>query len=150
MLTQVVSSGWISPMNGLPTSLTHWGRNKMAAIFQTTFSKSFSSVKIVIYWLKFHWSLSLRVQSIIFQHWCRKWLGTDQVTNHYLNQWWLVYWCIYASFGLNDFIFLWETLISIHKWVWIITSTSLKGQWVKKTYAKSNVKITISDICFLP
>ena len=22
--------------------------------------------------------------------------------SHYLNQWWLIYWCIYASFGLNE------------------------------------------------
>ena len=30
--------------------------------------------------------------------------GSDQATSHYLNQWWLVYWCIYASLGLNDLI----------------------------------------------
>ena len=32
----------------------------------------------------------------------RKWLGADQATSHYLNQWWFVYWHIYASFGLNE------------------------------------------------
>ena len=26
-----------------------------------------------------------------------------QATSHYLDQWLLVYWCIYASLGLNDF-----------------------------------------------
>ena len=26
-------------------------------------------------------------------------------TSHYLNQWWLIYWCIYASLGLNELIF---------------------------------------------
>ena len=25
-----------------------------------------------------------------------------QATSHYLNQWWLVYWRIYASLGLNE------------------------------------------------
>ena len=25
------------------------------------------------------------------------------MTSHYLNQWWLDYWCIYASLGLNEF-----------------------------------------------
>ena len=30
------------------------------------------------------------------------WLGADQATSHYLNQWWLVYWRIYASLGLNE------------------------------------------------
>ena len=44
----------------------------------------------------------LRFELTIFQHWFRQWLGTDQATKHYLNQWWLVYWCIYASLGLNE------------------------------------------------
>ena len=26
----------------------------------------------------------------------------DQATSHYLNQWWLVYWCLYASLDLNE------------------------------------------------
>ena len=38
--------------------------------------------------LKFHWSLFLRVQLTIFQHWFRQWLGAEQATSHYLNQWW--------------------------------------------------------------
>ena len=44
-----------------------------------------------------------RVQLTIFQHWFRYWLGTGQATSHSLKQWWLVYWCIYASLGLNEF-----------------------------------------------
>ena len=47
-------------------------------------------------------SLFLGVQLTIFQHWFRWWLGTNQATSHYLNQWWLVYWCIHASLGLNE------------------------------------------------
>ena len=31
--------------------------------------------------------------------WCH---GADQATSHYLNQWWLVYWRIYTSRGLNE------------------------------------------------
>ena len=38
-------------------SLTHWGWDKMAAIFQTTFSNAFSWIK-----KKFHWLLFPRVQ----------------------------------------------------------------------------------------
>ena len=38
----------------------------------------------------------------MIQHWFRKWLGADQATSHYLNQWWLVYRHIYASLGLNE------------------------------------------------
>ena len=29
-------------------------------------------------------------------------MASVQTTSHYLNQWWLVYRCIYASFGLNE------------------------------------------------
>ena len=35
---------------------THWGRNKMAAIFQTTFSSTFSLMKMYEFRLRFHWS----------------------------------------------------------------------------------------------
>ena len=51
--------------------LTHWGRDKMAAVFQTTFSNAFSWMKMYEYWLKFHWSLFLRVQLTISHHWFR-------------------------------------------------------------------------------
>ena len=33
--------------------LTHWGRDKMAAIFQMTFSNAFSRMKIYEFWLRF-------------------------------------------------------------------------------------------------
>ena len=49
--------------------LTHWGRDKIAAILQTTFSNAFSSLKIYDFCLIFHWSLFLRFQWTIFQHW---------------------------------------------------------------------------------
>ena len=38
--------------------LTHWGRDKMAAIFQTTFSNAFSWKKMHEFRIRFHWSLS--------------------------------------------------------------------------------------------
>ena len=44
--------------------LTHWGPDEMAAILQTIFSKAFSSMKIFVFWLKFHRSLYLRVYLI--------------------------------------------------------------------------------------
>ena len=82
--------------------LTHWGRDKVGAISQTTFSSTFSWMKMFEFRLEFHWSLFLRVQFTIFQHWFRWWLGTVQATSHYLKQWWLIYWRIYASLGLNE------------------------------------------------
>ena len=74
--------------------------------------------------LKFHWSLFLRFQLTIFQHWFRYWLGAVQATSHYVNQWWLVYWCIYASLGLNEIdlehtratMVLWFQFDEIKKW----------------------------------
>ena len=51
--------------------LTHWSRDKITAIFQTTFSNAFSWMKMYECWLWFHWSLFLGVQLTIFQHWFR-------------------------------------------------------------------------------
>ena len=51
--------------------ITHWGRDKMDDISQTTFSNEFSWMKMHEYRLKFHWSLFLRVLLTIFQHWFR-------------------------------------------------------------------------------
>ena len=46
--------------------LTHWGRDKMDAISQTTFGSAFSWMKMFEFRLKFQWSLFLRVQLTIF------------------------------------------------------------------------------------
>ena len=82
--------------------LTHWGRDKIDAISQTTFSNAFSWMKMHEFRLRFHWSLFLRFELTIFQYWFRYWLGAGQATSHYLNQWWLDYRRIYASLGLNE------------------------------------------------
>ena len=37
--------------------LTHWGLNKLAAIFQTTFSNAFSWMKMYEFRLRFHWGM---------------------------------------------------------------------------------------------
>ena len=64
--------------------LTHWGRDKIAAILQTTFSL----INIVVFWLKFRRNLFLIAQLTVYQHWFRQWLGAEQATSHYL-KWWL-------------------------------------------------------------
>ena len=81
---------------------THWVWDKMDPISQMTFSNAFSWMKIHEFRVRFHWNLFLRIELTILQHWFRKWLGAGQATSHYLNQWWLVYWRIYASLGLNE------------------------------------------------
>ena len=68
----------------------------------------------------------LRFESTIFQHWFRYWLVANPETSQYLKQWWLVYWRIYASLGLNEL-----TLIQIcisklgHQWFryWLLSCT---------------------------
>ena len=45
--------------------------DKMAAVSQTIFSDAFPWMKNFIFWLKFHWSLFLRVHLTIIQHWFR-------------------------------------------------------------------------------
>ena len=56
-----------------------------------TFQNAFSWMKMYKLRLKFHWGLFLRVYLTISQHWFRLWLGANQATSHYMNQWWLVY-----------------------------------------------------------
>ena len=50
-------------------NLTHLPLDKMAAISQTTFSNAFSWMKMLEFPFKFHWSLFLRVQLTISEHW---------------------------------------------------------------------------------
>ena len=78
------------------------GRDKMNAIFQTTFSNVFYWMKIYEFRLKFHWNLFLRVKLTIIHHWFSSWLGAVQATNHYLNRWCLDYWRIYESLGPDE------------------------------------------------
>ena len=82
--------------------LTQWGWDKMVIISQTSFSNAFSWMKMCEFLFKFHRRLFLMLQWTIFQHWFRQWLGTNQATSHYVNKWWLIYWCIHVSLGLNE------------------------------------------------
>ena len=87
------------------------GRDEIATIFQTTISTAFSWTHMYEFHSRFHCSLFLRFElAIIFQHWLRLWLGADQATSHYLNQWWLVYRSIYASLGLSELTHLSSSL----------------------------------------
>ena len=49
-------------------TLTHWGRDKMAANFLTIFSNTFFLMKIYEFRLRFHRRLSLRFQLTKFPH----------------------------------------------------------------------------------
>ena len=80
----------------------NWGRDKMTAVFQTTFSNALSWMELYEFRLMFHLSLFLRSELTILQHWFRWRLAADQATDHYLKQWLLVYWRIYAPLALNE------------------------------------------------
>ena len=69
-------------------SLRH--RDKMAAIFQTTYSNAFSRMKMYNFRVYCHCNLFLMVRLTIFKHWFRWWRGADQAAIHYLKQWGLV------------------------------------------------------------
>ena len=82
-----VSGAWQTVLTfNTASKLTHWGRDKMAAISQTTFSNAFSWMKMFELSLIFHWRLLTRVQLTIYQHWFGLWLGAEKATSHYLNQ----------------------------------------------------------------
>ena len=53
-------------------TLTHLPLDNMAIISQTIFSDEFSWMKSFVFWLKFHWSLFLRVQMTINKHYWRQ------------------------------------------------------------------------------
>ena len=50
-------------------SLTHWDRDKMVTISQKALPYTFYWMKLLEFRLKLHWSLFLRVQITLFQHW---------------------------------------------------------------------------------
>ena len=58
---------------------------KWPPLWQTTFSNTFSWMKMIKFRFKFHWNLFPWVQLTMNQHWFRYWLGAEQATSHYLN-----------------------------------------------------------------
>ena len=59
------------PYGNVPMGLTHWGRDKMAAISQTILSNTFSWMKMLQFDGNFTEVLFLGVQITIFYHWFR-------------------------------------------------------------------------------
>ena len=84
----------------------HWVRNKIITISQTTFSKSFSCMKIVVFWFEFHrnlfpWGPTNNTSALVQ---IMAWRRTGGKPLY--NQWWhCSRWCIYASLGLDELIY---------------------------------------------
>ena len=92
-------------------TLSH--RSKMFAILQTTFSNPI---------LKGSINNSPALVEMA-------WLTADWATSRNLNQWWLVYWRLCASLGLNELIMItrkWQALIS--HWLGAYTGWSLMSR----------------------
>ena len=116
---------WPGLINASPCGLevthgvTHGGRDKIDAILQTTFSNAISWMKMFEFRLKFHWSLFLKVQLTIFQHWFRLWLDAEQATSHYLNQWWpssTTHICVTRPQWVNSLWSITYVRLSCHHW----------------------------------
>ena len=91
-------------INQASSTLTNWGRDKMAGVFSgDVFKCIFMNENI---WISIKISLKLVPKGSInnipalvqIMAWRRR------GDNHFLNLWWLVYWRIYASLGLNELI----------------------------------------------
>ena len=79
---------WSSGSTINQPQLIYWGWYKMAVILQNTFSNTFSWLTIFVFQLKFHINLFPCVQLKVGLHWLQKRLGTEQVTRHYMNEFW--------------------------------------------------------------
>ena len=93
--------------------LTHRGRDKMAAIFQT-FSNAFPWIKIVVFWWQFYWNLYPREGPINNFPPLVQIMAWHQVTSHYLNQWWLIlmtHLCCAQPHWVKLWILEWQDLL---------------------------------------
>ena len=99
--------------------LTQWGLDKMADIFQTIFSSAFSWIKMYLATIEF--SLILVASGPInntsalvkIMAWRRP------GDSHYLNQWWLIYRRIYASFGPNELMSMFAIVATGIGWIYL-------------------------------
>ena len=66
-----MASEWLASQKPCKIAINSSPLNKMAAILQTIFSDAFSWTKSYVFWLKFLWSLFIRVQFTITQYWFR-------------------------------------------------------------------------------
>ena len=68
-VTAIISTQLSHTMAALePGALTHWGWDKMGAIFQMTFLNAFSWMKMYGFHWWYHWNLFLRSELTIFKH----------------------------------------------------------------------------------
>ena len=69
-------------------TLIHWGLPKWPIVCRLHFQKCFKEMIILF---EMSSLIVLRVHSTVIKHWFRLWLGTEQATSHYPNQWWPIF-----------------------------------------------------------
>ena len=79
--------------------------DKMPTISHKIFSGAFSLMKGFVFRLKFHWSLFLRVDLTITQHWFRWWLGARRWHAIILTKADWIHWRKYAALGGDELTF---------------------------------------------
>ena len=101
MTTDNTHIRYILDMAFAMANLTHWGRDKMDAVSQTTFSSAFFNENV---WIPIKISLKFvpRGPSSNIPALVRIMAWRRQATSHYLKQWRLICWRIYASLGLSE------------------------------------------------
>ena len=82
--------------------LTHWGRDKMAAISQTSILNAFSWMKMYEFHWRFHWGLFPKVPVNSIPSLVQIMIWRRPGASHYLNQWWLAVW-YKTKFGSQNF-----------------------------------------------
>ena len=92
-------------------------------------------------------SISISLKSVlkgpieISQHWFRLRPGADLATSHYLNQWWFVYWHMYALLDLNELRLIKATICKAQ----VIRAIVADAQMTQA--AREQVERTLADVC---
>ena len=100
--------------------LTHWGRDKMATIFQTMFLNEFSWMKMYVFWLNFHWNL----------------LARDQLTSTMVH---IMAWRRPGNKPLSE-----PMMVNLLTDIWVT-----RPQWAKETLVKLESKFYIQKKVFI-
>ena len=107
------------------STLTHWGRDKMAAIFQTTFSNGFSWMKMYEFRLTFRWSL---VQVMAWRRPGDKPLSEPMMVRLLTH--------LYASLGLNGIRVNDMVISSCQSCYWSLSCKLLKCHLLSNNYVR--------------
>ena len=81
-------------------TLTHWGWDKFATILQMTFSNALNENVRILHKISLKFVPKVQINNIPAL--VQKTAWHQPSDKQLLNQWCLVYWCVYASLGLNE------------------------------------------------